>query len=384
MSTHIIRAPRRQPRGRGASGTQDCPDRQAKDRRTDNREDDESRTRKVGLGKDQRRGEEPRPKKSVREQKADQEKPLIRPAPVPAPKAKKRPAESAPVEAEVTLLEADYHHSTRVIFPAPTKDIKLTDQTVEVRAVLNATIELIKRNCLFVDAYPVIKSRQGVAQSAMLKVARLLPEAVHIVARLKSDPRMSRWLCNIPLDRLSTIRSEAKKYAVAIVPGLYSFAELNSVDTKVFVQNLVLDHKYIFPNHPITKQPDFQQPGRHPAIVKLIRDEWFSGSFATRYAKYFKATRPRAPDEREMPEPILALAANAILGALSEYLLTGVRQPIKFTESAFEDSYRYHLRTLAKTRADAPIASAKLFHAIYKDVTCCGGGQYIENPYHAR
>ncbi|KAJ7021152.1 hypothetical protein C8F04DRAFT_1274057 [Mycena alexandri] len=322
--------------------------------------------RRVSGGKPKQRNDiEKRPKgKSSWEQKADQEASLETSARPPKPK--KRSAESTPVKQHP---EEYYDVSTRIVFPPPTKDMKLTDQSVELRAVLSGAIELIKRDGLFKDAYPVIKSRPGVAKMAMLKVARALPEASHIVARLEGDPRMAKWLCNIPMDRLSTLRSSAKAQARVIAPGDYQFAHLNAASTKIAVENLVRDHTYIFPVNAITGLPEDDQPFRHPAIIKLIKDEWFTPSFITRYAKYFLSSRPKHPDEVEMPETILALGANAMYGALSEYLMTGERQAIKFTENAYEDSYRSHLATLKKARATAPTTTARLLHTIYKEVT---------------
>lgn len=49
--------------------------------------------------------------------------------------------------------------------------------------------------------------------------------------------------------------------------------------------------------------------------------------------------------------------------------MTGERQPIAFTEDAFEDIYRIHIKTLEDTRAAAPIAMHKVLHQLFRDVT---------------
>ncbi|KAF7336311.1 hypothetical protein MVEN_02179500 [Mycena venus] len=306
--------------------------------------------------------------RSVRQQKADQEKPHIRDALITDPKAKKRRSHAMP-EATVELPKESYHPSARIVFPPPGKDIRLTDQSPELRTVLDGAIGLVRMECLLIDGYPILKSRPGKAKTAMLTFAGEKPEFVYIVDRLRTDPRFARWLCNIPMDRFSTVRSDAKKRATILAPGHYRFGHLDAASTKTLVQDLIDGHKYIFPLHAVTGQIDFSQPFMHPALIKLMKDEWFSGNFVTRHAKYFKSSRPTHPEAVEMPDTILAMAANAMLGALSEYQLTGTRQGIKFTESAYEDSYRYHLKTIATQRSDAPKAFAKLLHAIYLAVT---------------
>ncbi|KAF7358614.1 hypothetical protein MSAN_01200100 [Mycena sanguinolenta] len=249
---------------------------------------------------------------SARQRKADQEKPHVRDIPVDVKAT--RTSSKLPEPEVVCLPETVYHPSARLVFPNdPGKDMKLTEQSSELRAVLNATIERITSSVILVDAYPVMASRTGYTKANMLKVARKIPDTVHIVKRLESDPRMARWLANIG-------------------------------------------------------QLDRDQPYRHPAIIAIAKQEWFTRGFAAKYATHFKSTRPKFPENLEMAGPVLALAANAILASLSQYQLSGAFTKIQFKESAYEESYRYHLNLLAKARSDAPTTTARLMHEIYNDI----------------
>jgi hypothetical protein len=58
-----------------------------------------------------------------------------------------------------------------------------------------------------------------------------------------------------------------------------------------------------------------------------------------------------------------------LYAALQEYRTTGERQVIAFTEGAYEDTYRNHMKTLADTRDAAPIALHKVLHGLFNDVT---------------
>ncbi|KAJ6610576.1 hypothetical protein B0H10DRAFT_406994 [Mycena sp. CBHHK59/15] len=245
--------------------------------------------------------------------------------------------------------------------------MKLTDQTPEIHAVLSGAIKIIRILCILVEAYPILKSRTGYAKTHMLTFARGKAELIHVVIRLEADPRMSRWLGNIATDRLSTVRSDAKQYAGVIVPGLYRFAHLDAASIKVLVEDLLDNDNYIYAVSLITGKPDDTQPFRHPAITKMLKDQWFTGNFATQNAEYFKASREKYPDQFEAPDPPLAMAANAILAVLTEYQLTGKRQNIKFTEAAYEDSYRHHPAHLAEMHNDAPTTTARLLHEVYED-----------------
>ncbi|KAJ6451560.1 hypothetical protein C8R45DRAFT_1113431 [Mycena sanguinolenta] len=266
-------------------------------------------------------------------------------------------------EPEVTSLpETAYHLSTHLVFPVgPGKDMKLTEQSSELRAVLNATIERITSSVILVDAYPEMASRTGYAKANMLKVVQKMPDAVHIAQRLKSDQRM-------PTNRISTVRSKAKKCADTIVPGLYQFAHLDAASTKTLVEDLIADHKYIFPKNKVTAQIDCEQPYCHPAIIAIAKQDWFTGGFAAQYTTYLKSTRPKFPEKLEMATPVLALAATVILAALSQYQLSGTLTKVQFKESAYKESYCYHLNLLEKVRSDAPTMTARLMHEIYNDI----------------
>ncbi|KAJ7937602.1 hypothetical protein B0H13DRAFT_2302418 [Mycena leptocephala] len=280
------------------------------------------------------------------------------------------------------ILQEWYHPSTRIVFPDLGKDIKLTDQTTEVRTVITDAIKVIKVRCILVDAYPVLRSKMGYAKTQMLKVARGKPEAAHIMQRLDSDPRFSRWLGNL-ICHISPCR-QAKKFAGIVVPGLYRFAHLEPASVKVLVEDLIENDKYIFPVIPITGQVNINSPYHHPAIIKLIKEGRFTGNFAARNAKYFTSSHPKKLDELEVLHLVPTLAATAvsssaiistflvhlqIYSALCEYQLTGTRQNIKFTENVYEDSYRHHQASLACSRNTAPTSTAWVMHAIYKDVT---------------
>jgi hypothetical protein len=60
-----------------------------------------------------------------------------------------------------------------------------------------------------------------------------------------------------------------------------------------------------------------------------------------------------------------------VYGALVEYRATGILQNIPFTEGAYEDIYRNHMRTLIDTRATAPVALHHVLHRLYILVTYC-------------
>ncbi|KAJ6549963.1 hypothetical protein B0H19DRAFT_850672, partial [Mycena capillaripes] len=85
----------------------------------------------------------------------------------------------------------------------------------------------------------------------------------------------------------------------------------------------------------------------------------------TKNLDLFASTSANHPDRAELPDAMVCLAATAVYGALVEYRATGILQNIPFTEGAYEDIYRNHMRTLSDTRAAAPVALHRVLHKLY-------------------
>jgi hypothetical protein len=151
--------------------------------------------------------------KSARERKADKEvrcilghnKALTFPSQKPHVQPMAKPEDSRRPRQGTSKLpptqdrpEHTFHNSARVGFPPLGKDFRLADQTPEMRTVLINSIELVRKHGLLDNAYPpAMKSRAGYAKQVMLQAAQGHSAAEHIVARLKEDPRLSRWLGNL-------------------------------------------------------------------------------------------------------------------------------------------------------------------------------------------
>ncbi|KAJ7325809.1 hypothetical protein DFH08DRAFT_816886 [Mycena albidolilacea] len=80
--------------------------------------------------------------------------------------------------------ESSWDTSAHIAFLAPGKDIRLNNQTKEVKLVLRGGIKLLKTVLVIEDPYPPILSHSGLSQPYMLAATKNVPEAVHIKGRL--------------------------------------------------------------------------------------------------------------------------------------------------------------------------------------------------------
>ncbi|KAF8133577.1 hypothetical protein K438DRAFT_1787453 [Mycena galopus ATCC 62051] len=241
-------------------------------------------------------------------------------------------------------------------------------QTEELKAVLRGCIEFIKLSLVFEDAYPAIVSRAGFARSYLLSASQG-PAAVDIKHRLETDLSFAARLADIPLDRINITRGDFKRFAAQEVPGLYRFAHLPAAEVRTIVTERLQDHRYIFPVDSATNRLKGELPFHHEAIVGVLKKAVFTGQFRTKNLHLFASTSTNHPNRVELPDAMVCLAATAVYGALVEYRATGILQNIPFTEGAYEDIYRNHMRTLSDTRAAAPIALHRVLHKLYNLVT---------------
>ncbi|KAJ7250925.1 hypothetical protein C8J57DRAFT_1353887 [Mycena rebaudengoi] len=312
------------------------------------------------------------------QKKADLEKPQVRPAGTGTDiKAEKKDATlSAASDAGAVRTEESWHSSARIIYPAPgKKDILLNSQSEAMQAVLRIGIRNSKTSLLFTESYPTILSRSGFTRTFLITAATQHgSEAVHIKQRLETDTKYATAFADILMDRINILRGDVKRVSTNIAPGHYQFAGLSPAKTKELVEKLLKDHRYIFPTDPLTQRLQTEKPFHHPAMRAVIKEAVFNRNFRATNMDLFVSTSKKHPDDLELPDPMVALAGTAIYATLMEYRATGERQTIAFTEGAYEDTYRNHMKTLSDTRLAAPVALHKVLHGLFTAVTlvsCC-------------
>ncbi|KAJ6613823.1 hypothetical protein B0H10DRAFT_2221938 [Mycena sp. CBHHK59/15] len=171
------------------------------------------------------------------------------------------------------------------------------------------------------------------------------------------------------LDRINILRGDIKRTSTGLASGVFQFAGLGATQTKELVEKLLKDHRYIFPVDPRTL------PFMHPAMCAAIKEGVFTRNFKANNMHLFISTSKKHPKQLELPDAMVALVATALYASLMEYRTTGERQTIAFTEGAYEDTYRNHMKTLPDTRDYAPNALHKVLHRLFNEVIDCKSTQ---------
>ncbi|KAJ7796042.1 hypothetical protein B0H13DRAFT_2392833 [Mycena leptocephala] len=297
---------------------------------------------------------------AARQKQADSEKPEIKASTLDKGKNK------APVDAS-SRPESSWDITAQLVLPAPNKDIGLDAQHPELQAVLRNTMLIIKIFMLFTEVYPLMATRAGYGRPRMVEAAEARTTAIHILKRLLTDPSFGAILAPIPIDRMNLLRGNFKRCAINCVLAFFGLADLTPDQVKARVEELLKDHRYIFPT--TAGQLHLDQSFRHGSICFVIKEEVFSNtSFVIQNVDLFPARIPEKPTERELPDPMVALGATAVYASLVEYRMTGHRQNIPFTEDAYEDIYRNHIATLEEVRKSAPKSIHRILHELFTEV----------------
>ncbi|KAJ7177154.1 hypothetical protein C8R46DRAFT_1246573 [Mycena filopes] len=262
----------------------------------------------------------PRKVSAAQKRKAEMERPEVLPAPTGMDTQLHRIAAAA-ADAK-SRPESDWHISARLLFPAPGKDIGITGQTDEVKAMLHGCIDIIKLSLFFEDAYPTILSRAGFARTYLLMAAQS-HAARHIKHRLLKDESFAARLAAIPLDRINIVRGDIAKAAAQDVAGLFGFALASPEEVKTIVNARLQDYKYIFPVDPVTKRLKTELPFLNDAIVSALKKSVFTGQFGTKNLNRFTSTNERHPERLEAPDAMVCIGATAVHAALTAYRATG-------------------------------------------------------------
>ncbi|KAJ7347281.1 hypothetical protein DFH08DRAFT_809039 [Mycena albidolilacea] len=297
---------------------------------------------------------------TAHQKKADLKRPQVR----SAPQVKLEPHTAASVLS--SRPEYSYPESARVVNPPPGKDARLNDQPDACKAVVHGAIMLLKSARFFENSYMQILSRTGFGKGYLIQSAKNLGgDAVYIQECLMTDPKYLAVLAGLLVDRVNIIHGSIKKVAANLAPSLYKILGLTPEATQKLVEELLKDHRYIFGVDPHTLQIKTDEPFLHSAIIAVIKQAILTSAFKAQVDHLFASTNPDYPECLELPDAMICIAITAVYATLVEYCTTGERQAINFTEAAYEDTYRNHMKTLADTRGYAPNALHQVLHRLY-------------------
>ncbi|KAG2745268.1 hypothetical protein P692DRAFT_20741800, partial [Suillus brevipes Sb2] len=199
--------------------------------------------------------------------------------------------------------------------------VKLLDQNLETRRVLQSAIMEVKCHLFFANGYPELVDKNQVALQALIVVAE--KRGVHpIKERLQSDERYASQLGSLVDARVPILRRELKEDACAHADGYF---HLGHTDTGKAAARRLLDKlAYIYAlKFDINNEasPIGKKPYQGELLIFLIYRQLFhsSRSVAIKFAERFVEIANNKGQRPEVPIPLLALVATAVMYLSSLY-----------------------------------------------------------------
>ncbi|KAK7439038.1 hypothetical protein VKT23_017744 [Stygiomarasmius scandens] len=292
------------------------------------------------------------PRSSTRDAKYNSERPVIQlqvPEPTKRGKKKVSKATGHVVTPEAPGLITDplnqgWSAATHMTFPEPgLRYISLTKQPQTLRRVINDTIDIAVGIALFQDAFPKTEAQRHYIQLAMSGACDKLGQSV-ILDRFTRDTRYRDFIISCVTSRISHLRSEVKKEAAKVVPGLYDLLKLKPDARSELVKDLLKACCYIFPLGDPLKTSTWRrhQPYLHPAVLAVLKASFWNAQGLGRRLEGTFHSSSEADNAKEIPLAMLGLVGTAIFASLKEYS-SGEHQKEGFEAAVFQEEYNKHI-----------------------------------------
>ncbi|KAG2359227.1 hypothetical protein BDR07DRAFT_1488512 [Suillus spraguei] len=232
-----------------------------------------------------------------------------------------------------------------------TGSVRLTDQNIELRKVIQCGILEVKAYIAFEHGYPDLITKNVYTRNILLKAAQY-HAAAPIEKQMQTDDEYLLALTNLIDARASLFRSDIKEVTSKSIIGYFC---LGGSDSNAIIDQLLASHSYIFPqafDKPYQMQPVF-----------LILHEVFFKQFSQRFCNIAKNKGGRP----EIPIPMLAIVCTAICATLLAKRNKS-SDDFKFTGNQFLDIYNHHVSLLGSIKKKVPIKFHKMMSDIYEEV----------------
>ncbi|KAH9852997.1 hypothetical protein C2E23DRAFT_885337 [Lenzites betulinus] len=285
----------------------------------------------------------------------------------PPPSAKRARTASDDDDEEQFIVEEKAVIDQEIDLVNPGPKLALGCQHPRVRAVAKAAIDEVQANVCLNNAFPEGPDKHNqFTLPTLVRVAQKLgyPD---IARRVQTDMIYSRHLGSIPAQRISTFRGRIKKYTDGVVAETYNLRPGDGHRVDWLDQQL----NYIYPHNYKSQKVDRHLPYKPTIFIQVMRSAWFSRPTAYGFAiiERFTSSSLEQPREKEIPAPMLALAATAIYASIVDYSAP-VYKARDFTGNEFADTYARNMRALQKIKDHDTNKYHVLMHGFFRSL--CG------------
>ncbi|KAG2063113.1 hypothetical protein BDR04DRAFT_1123487 [Suillus decipiens] len=262
-----------------------------------------------------------------------------------------------------------------------TGKVKLLDQNLHTRQVIQAEISEVKCHVMFVHGYPELVQKNQFSMHSLVTMAE--KHGVHAIKEhLQVDEQYALQLSALVDACIPIMWCELKDDACANIDGYFHLRHKDFVKAKKMTEKLTYTYALKFDDNN-DAMPIRNRPYQGELLILLLSNQLFHSlkavgmKFASRFVKIAKNKLKRP----EIPIPFLVLVAMAVYSTL---LWKSLSSPGKFNFSGnqFSEVYSYHVKSLEQLKQDAPgkfhFMMADIYEAAHKLKWIAATGDHIE------
>ncbi|THU88809.1 hypothetical protein K435DRAFT_865908 [Dendrothele bispora CBS 962.96] len=272
-------------------------------------------------------------------------------------------------------LESKWHARTNIVLDSYTPTtrtftISLTSQNTEIKAVIDKTLKYGTLMLISDDGHCglSITGLKALAYSALISAAEdegydgeydIADRLERGDSRKYKDP-LIKYVCQ-------RISLERKKLKDGLSATIFAALDIDhSPDGIEKAGDLLRQSNYIYPLLS-TGGYDYNQPFRHPVIVKYLSAVIFGNGKFSKYASdhkaaLFKSSVPEKPLEFELPKAMLAMAGCVIHAVLLEH---GKPKADNFPPPGLQTQWGTFLDIMDRMEARSKMSYHKFVHELY-------------------
>ncbi|KAF9528453.1 hypothetical protein CPB83DRAFT_894241 [Crepidotus variabilis] len=258
-----------------------------------------------------------------------------------------------------------------------TKKRQLKQQSPLIQNIIRHSIDLATEEIILKDNWPEEGKQIAYGKELALKacdnveICTAYDAVMELKKRLQMDKNFTKGLCEIIVDRLSTVRAAAKDEASNHLSG-YQLGIGESCMKRV--ESLLKGYQFHMIGHwggedNNTWIPDTKSSFQNPVLISTIKKAFFSNARSTgyRFIEQFTSSVEGQAQEKEIPMPLLVLALTAIYCCLSEYQ-NGEKKRLDFDGKTFLSINRSLMNVLNRTKNSRPLDFHRRMHELYEQV----------------
>ncbi|KAJ3538665.1 hypothetical protein NM688_g6484 [Phlebia brevispora] len=275
-----------------------------------------------------------------------------------------------PVLSKRAARELEYPECTRVEWTDRGK-INIKDQTTLIQNILETFIRSCLNDFVLASGIPTADVRMQRQRELLIKAAES-NDAMDIGDRIEEDRRYWAGLIAVGETQVGVIRGNLKKSANSFVASEYGLVP-GSAGPRVAV--LLASCQWIYAGD-VLKKLEFGRPFDREIFPQLLVAHFFNGpnAIGSRLSVNFKSSLEGKPDEKEIPEAMLAVVSATVALSIADWTSGTFTAPKEYNTTLAERYFGDTMAEFGVMKKRSMTGYHRTMHGLWNRVNTMTGG----------